>query len=51
MRKPSTSDRCFVVGRNVFSTREIVVSLIRLAVNSCELGSEITDFVVKFRFV
>ena len=27
-RKPSTSDGFFVIGRNVFSTREILVSLI-----------------------
>ena len=46
-RKPSTSDGFFVIGRNVFSTREILVSLIWLAVNSYELGFETKDLVVK----
>ena len=46
-RRPSTSDGFFVIGRNVFSTREILVSLIWLAVKSYELGFETKDFVVK----
>ena len=32
-----------MIGRNVFSTRENVISLILLAVNSCEWQKYLTD--------